>query len=199
MECCLVVPGISFDRAEVSGFPHAVGAIAILVLCVPGGVECEAMGVEMRVRRPVLGPAREMHKLAPNHVAGRTGVELAVITHPALRFMLQLLHGFANRVAERRQYAIVSRQRPDRTDVLGAIECKVIANPTSFPCACRQTAAGGRVEVLAQVTEGASGHFTREPKPLSSLAAPLAGKLLSFDVVVAANQRLVEVTLRSSS
>ena len=86
--------------------------------------------MQMRIRRSIFRPRREVDELRPNEVA-RFSIAIATTgTNPRCGFVFQFFHRLAHRLPERVQNVLILCVFVNDGHGLGQVEVEVIANPT---------------------------------------------------------------------
>ena len=173
----LPVGRIPLQVAELAGFP-------LLFDAVPGGVEDEAVGVQLRIGDVIDRPAGEMHELPPGHVPRRPLGVLAALADAYLHLLLDVLHRLADRLAERFQEGFVLQERIEQRERLGDAPGEIVSHRAIVLAPRGEWPSRMRMLVLAQCVELLPGHITAQAQLPGCLASPPAEGLPSLGVII---------------
>ena len=184
MEHRLVVGAVGDDVAELHG-------LVPLLLPVPGGVDHECVGVQVRIGHAVDRPRRGVQELRPGDVAGGAVVVATIDADAGFYVAFDLAHGVADGIAERVANAGVVGERREDRDALRRVEREVRSRAAVLARACGETLSRQRVLVAHQGRERVPLNCPDQSQPRSTKAMPDAGGL--GGIVVSPRQRAVEV------
>ena len=203
---CRLVP----EHVELGGEPRVVRGLEVGLLLdqvpelprlpaglhrIVGGVEHEAVDVQMGIRQPVHGPRREVDEVAPGEIARVPVLALAVESHSGVDRGLELDHGLGHGLAHRGHDARVSGQSMEHRDALRSVEGQVVADRAVIPRTGGESLAIAGVGVVAEACKRKPIKVAGEAEQCGGFATPEPVDIASLGVVILTCQALCEVAL----
>ena len=173
----LEIRGVPLEFAELAGFPAPF-------LLVPGRVEHEDMGMQLRIGKAVNGPRRGVDEFRPDHVARGAVRVLAAFADAGFHLRFHFAHRLIDGRPERTQDVLVAAHGVEQRDRLRHREREIVTHRPLAAGSHRQRLSGCWVEVVAQPLEGEFVHRPFQAQAGRPFAAPRADDLLSFAVII---------------